>query len=343
MEPTNPHHFDVIVKEPLVRGPLALYPLFTLAPAAPAYLTGPEADRLGVLRVAEKPGGATVPELTVHNTGALPLLLLEGETLVGAKQNRTLDASVLVPAGAAADIAVSCVEAGRWGAPRASTRSLRHAPADLRRVKTATLAREQLRASKQAAVWSRIARYEQELGAASPTSAMEDVAESRTADVSSLVASSRPLPNQCGVAVAIGATVRGFDCFDKPSTLAVYWDSLVAGYALDAVGAPVDAAPAPAVVEAVAQAAAAAPRSPGAPAGLGDSATAAATAPRASGAPAGLGDSATFASDVIVGTELRWFDAYVHVSAFVDETVRSSDPAGSRARPVRPIRPRWSR
>ena len=324
MEPTNPHHFDVIVKEPLVRGPLALYPLFTLAPAAPAYLTGPEADRLGVLRVAEKPGGATVPELTVHNTGALPLLLLEGETLVGAKQNRTLDASVLVPAGAAADIAVSCVEAGRWGAPRASTRSLRHAPADLRRVKTATLAREQLRASKQAAVWSRIARYEQELGAASPTSAMEDVAESRTADVSSLVASSRPLPNQCGVAVAIGATVRGFDCFDKPSTLAVYWDSLVAGYALDAVGAPTDAdAPAPGVVEALA--------------------AAAATAPRASGAPAGLGDSATFAGDVIVGTELRWFDAYVHVSAFVDETVRSSDPAGSRARPVRPIRPRWSR
>lgn len=324
MEPKQPHHFEVIVKEPLVRGPLALYPLFTVAPAAPAYLTGPEADRLGVLRVAEKPGGATVPELTVHNTGALPLLLLEGETLVGAKQNRTLDASVLVPAGAAADIAVSCVEAGRWGAPRASTRSLRHAPTDLRRVKTATLAREQTRSRKQTEVWSRIARYEAELGAASPTSAMEDIAESRAADVSSLVVGTRPLPDQCGVAVAIGATLRGFDCFDKPSTLAVYWESLVAGYALDAVGAPTDAsAPAPAVVEALAHMAAAAPRT--------------------AGRPAGLGEAATFAGDGVVGTELRWFDAFVHVSAFVDDTVRSSDPAGSRARPVRPIRPRWSR
>ncbi len=122
---------------------------------------GPRPSASGVLRVAEKPGGATVPELTVHNTGALPLLLLEGETLVGAKQNRTLDASVLVPAGAAADIAVSCVEAGRWGAPRASSRSVRHAPADLRRVKTATIAREQMRSRKQAAVWSRIAQYEE--------------------------------------------------------------------------------------------------------------------------------------------------------------------------------------
>ena len=93
---------------------------------------------------------------------------------------------------------------------------------------------------------------------------MEDVAESRAADVSSLVAGSRPLPDQCGVAVAIGGTLRGFDCFDKPSTLAVYWDSLVAGYALDAVGSQHAAAPAPAVVEALA--AAWPPRPPDCPA-----------------------------------------------------------------------------
>src|SRR4051794_8775907 len=87
---------ELIVKDPLVRGPLALYPLFSAAPSAPPYLTGPEAERLGVLRVSEKPGGAAVPELAIHNTGALPLLLIEGETLVGAKQKASEpEASVL--------------------------------------------------------------------------------------------------------------------------------------------------------------------------------------------------------------------------------------------------------
>jgi hypothetical protein len=296
--------FDVIVNEPLVRGPLALYPLFTTAPAAPAYLTGPEAERLGVLRVAEKPGGATVPELMVHNTGALALLLLEGETLVGAKQNRTLDTSVLVPPGAAIAIAVSCVEAGRWGAPRRPSRSSRHAPHDLRRVKTSTIAVPTRRYAKQAEVWDRVARYEADLGAVSATSALEDVVESRSADVASLVAGTRPLPEQCGVAVAIDGALRGLDCFDTPSTLAAYWDGLTAGYALDALGAlfAEDAdAPAPAAVEAFVARVAAAVRTP---------------------APTpGLGVGATFAGDSVVGTELRWDDTIVHISAFVDETV----------------------
>ena len=271
-----------------------------------------------MLRVAETPGGATVPELTVHNTGVLPLLLIEGETLVGAKQNRTLDQSVLAPAGGVVAIPVSCVEAGRWGAPQASARSARHAPADLRRVKTSTIADPRRRGAKQSMVWDRIARYEVELGAASPTSAMEAVHESRAADVSSLVAGTRPLPEQCGVAVAIGGTLRGFDCFDKPSTLAVYWDSLTAGYALDAIGAPDAAAPAPAGVEALVMGVRTAPRTPT--------------------ATAGLGDGATLAGDGVVGTELRWEGAFVHISAFVDETVQTADPADATT--VRPIRRR---
>lgn len=54
-------------------------------------------------------------------------------------------------------------------------------------------------------------------------------------DVSRLVGGTRPLDGQRGVAVAIDGVVRAVDVFDRPETLAVYWESLVAGYALDAV------------------------------------------------------------------------------------------------------------
>ena len=39
-----------------------------------------------------------MPELRVANLGDLPLLLLDGEQLVGARQNRILNMTVLVAA-----------------------------------------------------------------------------------------------------------------------------------------------------------------------------------------------------------------------------------------------------
>jgi hypothetical protein len=41
---------------------------------------------------------------------------MEGEDVVGAKQNRTINLSILVPAQAEVIAPVTCVEAGRWHA-----------------------------------------------------------------------------------------------------------------------------------------------------------------------------------------------------------------------------------
>ncbi len=57
-----------------------------------------------------------MPELRFVNHCERPVLLLDGEELVGAKQNRILNLTVLVPAHQTIVIPVSCVEAGRWRA-----------------------------------------------------------------------------------------------------------------------------------------------------------------------------------------------------------------------------------
>ena len=74
---------ELIIKDPTVRGPLALFPLFSTAPAAPPYLPGPEAERLGMLSVRERAGIASVPELTVRNKADQPLLLLYAASGLG--------------------------------------------------------------------------------------------------------------------------------------------------------------------------------------------------------------------------------------------------------------------
>ena len=56
--------------------------------------------------------------------GTLRVLILEGDELIGARQNRVANSSVLVPAGSEIILPVLCVERGRW-----SYRSLAFSPA----------------------------------------------------------------------------------------------------------------------------------------------------------------------------------------------------------------------
>jgi hypothetical protein len=66
------------------------------------------------LRIEELHEAGSAPELRVVNEGALRVLILEGDELVGARQNRVVNSSVLVAAGSELVLPVSCVERGRW-------------------------------------------------------------------------------------------------------------------------------------------------------------------------------------------------------------------------------------
>jgi hypothetical protein len=209
----------------------------TSAPA-PAYLCGPEAEAAGAIVVEEHDGGAEVPELVLTSGAALPLLLLEGETVLGVKQNRTLNVSVLCLPQTPTVIPVSGVEAGRWGAVQPVSRSPRLSPSSLRAAKTRSVVNSvRTRASKrsdQNLVWETVDSYASFLACASPT-AMEDVASAAAPEVAALVEGLEPVDGQRRVLVVTAGGVVALDLFDKPSTLAAYWDGLLAGYAIDAV------------------------------------------------------------------------------------------------------------
>ena len=80
----------------------------------------PELDLLesamaaSTLRITEVSEGGSVPFLRAENVGRKPVLILDGEELIGGKQNRIVNASIIILQGEAIDIPVSCMEAGRW-------------------------------------------------------------------------------------------------------------------------------------------------------------------------------------------------------------------------------------
>ena len=117
--------------------------------------------------------------------GRSAVLLLDGEELVGAKQNRVLNLTILAPAQRTTVVPVSCVESGRWrhvsrgfsSAPRAQFAEGR--AAKMRQV-TASLLSTGERRSDQGAVWDLIAEKAERLEARSDTSAMSAMFEKLT-------------------------------------------------------------------------------------------------------------------------------------------------------------------
>src|SRR6476659_9444231 len=129
-------------------GGLTLVPLY---PAVP-----PRADYVGLDEATA--GGLVVTEvdsvesLLVVNPLGTATLLYEGEELVGAKQNRVLERSILVAAGSKLEIPAKCVEQGRWAyRSRRFAPAPRAAPPELRRL------RHDLGGPSQGAVWGEVA------------------------------------------------------------------------------------------------------------------------------------------------------------------------------------------
>jgi hypothetical protein len=243
------------VGEPRRHGALSVFPLFGESERGADYRLASEALADGSLRVEEVGEAGLVGELAVHNRGDVAVLFLEGEELVGAKQDRVVNTTTLVGPHARLRIPVSCVEAGRWA--YRSHRLLEsgvHSPSMVRHALKSSVSLslgEGLRPiANQAEIWDSVARLHAGHDVASRTGAMAETFERRAAEVARYRAALRYVPGARGVAVAVEERVVAIDVFDRPDTCEQVWDRLLSGAVLDALLAPTDAATAsPVAVE----------------------------------------------------------------------------------------------
>ena len=225
------------VGSPITRLGVSFFPVYLQDNPLPAIDTG---DSSGL--IVSEFDVATVGKLQVTNPTAKPILIVEGEHFTGGKQNRTINATVLVPAGSRLDIPVSCLEQGRWGRHRAWRRAEAFAPESIRKRKRASVNRSfsvnRNRMSDQHGIWNDISAMMLREGVASATGAAEDLEESyrrhhsRRKTVEALVERG-PLPGQCGVVVAHGRDVTAMDLFGAPHLLRKHWGALVRSHFIE--------------------------------------------------------------------------------------------------------------
>ena len=227
---TKPNLDTVALGPPIGRLGVWFFPLYLHGNDLPAIATGAASG----LRVNELET-ASVQALRATNPTDKPVLVVEGEHFLGGKQNRAVNATVLVGSLCEAELPVSCLEQGRWGRRRAWRRAEAFAPDRIRAAQRTGVARSMQdgsRAGDQCGVWNEVRAMLALEGVESETAAAADLEQAYRragpdADAVEEVVKRGPLPGQCGIGVARGSRVTAMDLFGAPHLLAAHWGPLV--------------------------------------------------------------------------------------------------------------------
>lgn len=219
---------------------MAVFPLIHDNGPGVSYLTLDEALDLRVIEVTEVSETGEVPNLLVINKAESPILILAGEELVGAKQNRLVNATFLVAGLSKLTVPVSCVEEGRWSYQEREFKSEKRMSSPQLRSKVQEDVSHSVREGEgyladQFRVWEDISAKSARMQVQSDTLAMAALYGSYDDRLKDYTTQFRRLSGQTGFLAAINGSLAGMEIFDSADHLAKYFDKLIQSYALDAI------------------------------------------------------------------------------------------------------------
>jgi len=228
--------------EPVQVGQLKVTPVFIREEQALPFLEFEQALARGLVEVTDVSEGGSVPRLSVKNSADRDVIIVDGELLVGAKQNRVVNTTIVVPAGASVEIPVTCVEQGRWGYNSRNFMSGRsHSSSSLRSLKHRTVT-DSLRVtgrytSDQGSVWGSIRDKMHRMSSPSPTMSLTDVYESSVSgeEEARLEEEVRPQAGQVGYFAYVRDGFAGGDVFGSSELCRAKLSKLLRGHYLDSL------------------------------------------------------------------------------------------------------------
>jgi len=225
---------------------LILFPVIAEKGRTLPYILLQDALSSGTLTIGEV-GEGSVPTLEAKNDSLLPVLILDGEQLLGAKQNRITNRSLLLAPKSVTPIPVSCMEQGRWNVVSDTfAPAPHHAPSKVRRRAREVEANQQREAghashrdlsAAQGAVWDEIREYGDALKSHSPTGAMDAVFQDQKPQMDAYIDAFPPIDHQIGLLAFSGLEVLGLDALGSSELYLGLHRRLLTGYVMDALRA----------------------------------------------------------------------------------------------------------
>jgi len=219
---------------------MAVFPVFANRESKINYITLNEAIERDLLEISELDAAGAVPELLVNNNSDIPVLILDGEELLGAKQNRVVNTSILLRENSKTVIPVSCVEQGRWSYNSDKfVDSDRIASYNVRNIKSASV-KESVETSgrfksNQGAVWDEVHKLQNNMKVESPTSAMADVYDAKNEDLENYLEAFEHVEGQNGLLVLVNGKIIGLDVVSSSSAYKKVHKKLIKSYAIDSM------------------------------------------------------------------------------------------------------------
>ncbi len=222
------------IGKPIKYKNLAIFPLCRKFAPLVDYLSLDQALQEDWLTIREI-GGGEVNHVELRNNGSKPVLILTGEMISGAKQDRMIKDDIIIPPKSQwLRIPVYCVEHGRWiSVSTAFKSSGLVVPNALRQRARIT--------EKQSAVWDEIAESQDRLGIVSSTgTAMANYEDEETKEMIAeytkrFYDTPKLAKNTVGVCVATGNRIVCVDIFANNGLLMKYWNKLLKSYIMDAI------------------------------------------------------------------------------------------------------------
>lgn len=223
------------IGEPLHHHNITVFPLLRPSRRA-SYVMLEQAIKEGVAVVEEVDEAGDVPNVRVVNNSPSPLMIVEGEMLRGAKQDRVVNITVIVAAKSTFTLPVSCVERGRWEYVSKHFRPERFVPPRMR-----ATARQDMRGQggedhpRQSRIWREVDSVLAEAGARSETASIADAFKASEQALKGYRKHISLPKEAAGFLVAKADALVGMDLFSSPQVMRKLWRRLSEAYFVEAV------------------------------------------------------------------------------------------------------------
>ncbi|MBI5662372.1 MAG: hypothetical protein HZC46_09520 [Ignavibacterium album] len=184
------------------------------------YISGPSAIEKNLIEVREVSITGSVNNLQLVNLSDKYVFFLDGDILVGAKQNRVLNTSVFIAPNSKINLPVSCVEQGRWRAISEKFSSSDYISPDTLRAKKLKSVTKNLKQGRghfadQGEVWDTVLNYSMSLDAFSESSDLTEVMNKKRGSLDSFIGKFPLNKSANGLAIFTDNSPLSIDLFNR--------------------------------------------------------------------------------------------------------------------------------